>query len=51
MYAHYYATKKTKILLITPNNTLTVILKKFEVKGKAEARKKAKELKATIWNF
>jgi hypothetical protein len=51
MYAHYYATKKTKILLITPDEKASLILKKFEVKGKVAARKKAKELNATPWNF
>lgn len=49
MLAHYFASKKTKFVVIsdgpTPNG------KRIAVSGKVEARKIAKEHDAQPWNF
>ncbi|EEU9533598.1 hypothetical protein ACJY8V_000967 [Escherichia coli] len=47
--AHYYASRSTKFLVIGVNGKLTD--ERYDVSGKAEARKLAKELSATAWNF
>lgn len=51
LYAHYYATKASKTLFISKDVQGIVIVKKFTVSGKIEARKITKELAATAWNF
>lgn len=51
MYAHYYATKANKILLISKDVQGIVIIKKFTVSGKIEARKIASANNAQAWNF
>ena len=52
MYAHYFATKTIKFVLIThtvhPYSNGAV---RVEVKGKAEAREVAKRNNAQCWNF
>tara|TARA_R110000851_G_scaffold187318_1_gene337096 strand:- start:8949 stop:9101 length:153 start_codon:yes stop_codon:yes gene_type:complete len=50
MYAHYFASKKTKHVLITLTNRPTGG-ERIEVKGKAEARKVAAQHGAKAWNF
>lgn len=49
-YAHYYASRKEKIVVISDNlegkGGLT-----FDVKSKAEARGLAKAYSAKCWNF
>lgn len=49
MYAHYYATKFQKILILS--ETVRPTGQAISVKNKAEARKIAKENNATCWNF
>lgn len=47
--AHYYASRSQKFLVIGVDGRLTE--EKYEVGGKAEARKLASELSAKPWNF
>jgi hypothetical protein len=50
MYAHYFASKTTKLLIVTdqvrPVGGIT-----YKVAGKAEARKRAKQHNAQPYNF
>ncbi|VFS64086.1 Uncharacterised protein [Kluyvera cryocrescens] len=47
--AHYYASRSTKFLVIGIDGKVTE--ERYEVSGKAEARKLAAELSAKAWNF
>lgn len=47
--AHYYASRGTKFLVIGVDGRVTG--ERYEVSGKSEARKLAKELSAKAWNF
>ncbi len=49
MYAHYFATKNEKHLIISETNR--PVGKKIIVKSKPEARKIAKEMNIKPWNF
>lgn len=51
LYAHYYATKANKVLFLTKDIQGIVIVKKFTVTGKIEARKIASANGAKAWNF
>jgi hypothetical protein len=53
MYAHYFATKIRKYLIITntPACTHEGRLMEIEVEGKADARKRAAFYGAKPWNF
>ena len=48
-YAHYYATQKKKVVIIS--TTLQPIGQEIEVTGKREARKIAEAFAARPWNF
>ncbi|MFA2493498.1 hypothetical protein GQE75_02810 [Escherichia coli] len=47
--AHYYASRNAKFLVIGVDGKITD--ERYEVSGKAEARKLATELSAKAWNF
>lgn len=47
--AHYYASRNAKFLVIGVDGKVTD--ERYEVSGKAEARKLAVELSAKAWNF
>lgn len=49
MYAHYFATKKTKFVVIS--KTTRPEGQRIAVSGKAEARRIAKAHNAQPWNF
>ncbi len=53
MYAHYFASKTRKYLVITktPACTHEDRLMEIEVEGKADARKRAAFYNAKPWNF
>jgi hypothetical protein len=53
MYAHYFASKTRKYLVIskTPACTMADRVDEIEVSGKAEARRVAKLFSACCWNF
>ena len=51
-FAHFYATKSRKLLLITPTPNMAVgPVETIEVSGIREARKIAAERSAKCWNF
>ncbi len=50
-YAHYFASKKRKYVLITKACTPKDPVENIEVSGKVEARKVAADNDATPWNF
>ncbi|CAH3816450.1 TPA: hypothetical protein ACIR6Q_002764 [Enterobacter kobei] len=47
--AHYFSSRSVKFLVIGINGKVTD--ERYEVSGKAEARKLAAELSAKAWNF
>jgi diaminopimelate decarboxylase len=49
MFAHYYASKKTKFVIIS--ESARPAGKQITVSSKAEARKVAKQHNAQAWNF
>ncbi|ALH23562.1 hypothetical protein AVV50_gp39 [Pseudomonas phage PaMx42] len=49
MFAHYFASKKTKFVVISETNRPEG--QRIAVSGKAEARRVAKERNAQPWNF
>lgn len=49
MFAHYFASKKTKFVVISETNRPEG--QRIAVSGKAEARRLAKERNAQPWNF
>ena len=53
MFAHYFATRTVKYVLITNNYSLAASTqqRKITVSGKAEARKIAAANSAKPWNF
>jgi uncharacterized protein YdbL (DUF1318 family) len=52
MFAHFYGSKaKGYFLIINTDASIRVSGKEIKVSGKREARKIAKELNATCWNF
>lgn len=49
MFAHYFATRKNKFVVISETNRPTG--ERIPVSGKVEARRIAKEKGASPWNF
>jgi hypothetical protein len=51
LYAHYYASKTTKFVLLSSDIRATENVKRIAVTGKTEAKKIAKANNAQAWNF
>lgn len=51
MYAHYFARKQEKFVIIARSGRLQDQVKTIPVSGKREAKKVARENNAVPWNF
>lgn len=51
MFAHYFATKATKYILVTATNRPVNAQAQVPVTGKVHARKVAKQMGVKAWNF